>query len=56
MIYKLCPLAKGNTEVKSINRINDDGSLTSIPVDESNRDYQEYLEWVAEGGQVEEAD
>jgi hypothetical protein len=28
----------------------------SIPIDEANRHYQEYLEWVAEGNTAEEAD
>jgi len=28
----------------------------SIPMDEENRHYQEYLEWVAEGNTAEEAD
>lgn len=27
-----------------------------IPVDEGNTDYQEYLEWVAEGNEPEPAD
>ena len=28
----------------------------SIPLDPANRDYQEYLEWVAEGNTPEEAE
>ena len=27
-----------------------------IPVDETNKDYQEYLKWVEEGNTAEEAD
>ena len=27
-----------------------------IPCDEANKDYQEYLEWVADGGVAEAAD
>ena len=29
---------------------------TAIPIDEANRDYQEYLEWVSKGNTAEEAD
>ena len=32
-----------------------DGIRLSIPFDEANTDYQEYLEWVAEGNTAEEA-
>ena len=30
--------------------------FTTIPFDEENTDYQEYLEWVAEGNTAEAAD
>ena len=30
--------------------------ITIIPFDEENTDYQDYLEWVAEGGVAEAAD
>ena len=42
----------GNT-ISSILRIADNAS---IPFDEANRDYQEYLEWLAEGNTPEPAD
>lgn len=40
-------------EASCIKRISD-GAF--IPKDESNTDYQEYLEWVAEGNTPEEAE
>ena len=33
-----------------------DGVQKYVPVDEANTDYQEYLEWVAEGNTPEAAD
>ena len=41
-----------NTEHKVIKRISDSAF---IPMDEANKDYQEYLKWVAEGNEAEEA-
>ena len=37
-------------------RHNEDGSFTSFLFDEANTDYQEYLEWIAEGNTPEEAE
>jgi len=34
----------------------DSGVKTTIPFDEANTHYQEYLEWVAEGNTAEAAD
>jgi hypothetical protein len=49
-MYKL---QKFNNEITAIQRLSDNAS---IPFDPANTDYQEYLEWVAEGNTPEEAD
>ena len=41
---------------QSIQKTTDDGIVSSIPFDEANSDYKEYLEWVSEGGVAEAAD
>ena len=40
-------------KVASIKRISDNAA---IPLDPANTDYQEYLEWLAEGNEPEPAD
>jgi hypothetical protein len=41
------------TNFPSIIRVNDDGSITSIPFEPACVDYQQYLQWVAEGNTPE---
>ena len=49
-MYKII---KRNQNIQCIFRIEDNAS---IPLDEANTDYQEYLEWLAEGNTPEEAE
>ena len=49
--YKKCSVDTGKTSA-SIKRI-EDGAC--IPIDENNRDYQEYKAWLAEGNTPQEA-
>ena len=52
-IYKLLKNERDNIiGVKTIKN----SLIYSIPVSSDNTDYQEYLEWVAEGNTAEEAD
>ena len=50
-MYKLTQPIDG--EMRVILRISDGAC---IPLDEANRDYQEYLEWLSEGNTPEEAE
>ena len=51
--YKKVKDFDGGDDAKTILRIED---KAFIPFDPDNVDYQEYLEWVAEGNTPEEAD
>ena len=53
-IYKLIkdPMIGVVNQVKT----QTDGTVTIIPFDEANTDYQNYLAWVAEGNTAEAAD
>ena len=50
-MYKL--IQETNPPWNAIQKLSDN---TVIPFDEANRDYQEYLEWLAEGNTPEAAD
>jgi len=52
MSYQKYPLFNGE-EIPFIKRKSDNAS---IPFDEANTDYQEFLQWKADGGVPEEAD
>ena len=41
---------------EAVNKYEDGVNVLSIPFDEANTDYQEYLSWVAEGNTAEAAD
>ena len=53
MKYKL---VNHEGQLNTIQITKDDGTKMSIPLDEANTDYQEYLAWVAEGNTPEPAD
>jgi len=52
-MYKLFNNDFGNT---SVIKYTQDNKVKWIPIDNANTDYQEYLEWVAEGNEPEAAD
>ena len=52
-MYKLCPTHPIFGVSQSVIRISDNAS---IPSDETNTDYQQYLAWLSEGNQPLPAD
>ena len=54
-IYKLMITGIGTTEPNAIEKM-DGNYRVVIPFNMDNRDYQEYLSWVAEGNTPEQAD
>ena len=53
--YKLYGKHPELGDFNAVKRILDDGTITSIPMDENNTDYIEYLKWVNEGNTIEDA-
>ena len=53
MSYKLFPLQWNQTEYSCVMRLSD---MAGIPFSSDNIDYQEYLEWLAEGNEPLPAD
>ena len=56
MIYKFFKHPDGTQADDAILRITSEGIISTVPFAEANTDYQEYLEWVAQGNTAEAAD
>ena len=54
--YKFTPLNREGNQDTVIKIDSTKSQKTFIPFDKANTDYQEYLEWVAEGNTAEAAD
>ena len=55
-LYSNVTVGEQSVERGCIKRILDDGTVSCIPMDEDNTDYQNYLAWVAEGNTPEAAE
>ncbi len=55
-MYKKFIGSNGAVSETAIQRLNENGSITVIPFDPANTDYQAYLKWLAEGNQPLPAD
>jgi hypothetical protein len=54
MIYKIQKDSMRNP--CAVQRTDDNGQVWSIPMDETNTDYQAYLKWLSEGNTPESAE
>ena len=54
--YKLIKCSVTGNVLPQLQKTDDDGTLSFIPMTEENTDYQAYLTWVAEGNTADPAD
>ena len=55
-MYKLTKDPITQREDRMVIKVLGNNSFLNIPFDEANKDYQEYLAWLAEGNTAEAAD